>query len=144
MENIQIYFYNFEDSKCLTCIPLKKKKDLFYRERERETHSEWACAQIHRRSWGRESSSLWSTEPNRKLHLTTYEVMTWAKTRSLTLNWLHHPGAPRMHSHFCIITENTQLWCLEMCPQLQRSFRLSAGYLRKRFCKFISGKNTDG
>ena len=35
-----------------------------------------------------------STDPNMGVHPINCEVMTWAKTKSQTLNWLSPPGAP--------------------------------------------------
>ena len=36
-----------------------------------------------------------SAEPNVGLEFTSHEIMTWAKTKSETLNQLSHPGTPR-------------------------------------------------
>ena len=35
-----------------------------------------------------------STEPDVRLELMNFKIMTWAKTKSQSLNWLSHPGAP--------------------------------------------------
>ena len=55
---------------------------------------------MHKWGWGRERilSRLHtvSTEPNAGLEPTNCKIMTWAKTKSRTLNWLSHPGAPKI------------------------------------------------
>ena len=54
------------------------------RQRERERKGERIPSRLH----------TTSAEPNMKLELTNHKIMTWAKTKSWTLNQLSHPGAP--------------------------------------------------
>ena len=54
-------------------------------EREVETQAEGENLQAH--------SSL-SVEPDLGLNPRTHAIMTWAKTKSWTLNWLSHLGTP--------------------------------------------------
>ena len=41
-----------------------------------------------------------SIEPNVELKPMNHETMTWAETKSWTLNQLSHPGAPTCFSNF--------------------------------------------
>ena len=41
-----------------------------------------------------------SVEPSMGLELTNYEIMTWPKIKSQTLNWLSHPGNPECDFFF--------------------------------------------
>ena len=39
-----------------------------------------------------------SAEPNVGLEPTNHDIVTWAETKSLTFNWLSHPGSPELLS----------------------------------------------
>ena len=41
---------------------------------------------------------LLAAEPDSGLELTNGEIVTWAKIKSRTLNWLSHPGASGISS----------------------------------------------
>ena len=77
---------------------------LFSFERER------AWAGEGQREKGRERilSRLYtvSTEPCLGFKLMNHEIMTWAKVKSWMLNWLSHPGPPRLWFRFRGTTKN--------------------------------------
>ena len=58
----------------------------------------WEWEKERGRDRGRERiptrSHAISTEPDAELEPTNWEIMTWTRIRSRTLNWLSHPGTP--------------------------------------------------
>ena len=55
-----------------------------------------------------------SVEPNGGLELMNYDIMTWAETKSRTLNRLSHPGTPTSALSFFIFAEyffKSQITC---------------------------------
>ena len=69
------------------------KQDLFIYLREREREHKWEGQREGKRE--SQADSVLSMEPSAGLDLTT-KTTTWAETKSQTLNWLYHPGAPKL------------------------------------------------
>ena len=60
---------------------------------------------VYLRTWERDSAGREGAErgegipskPTRSANSRNHDIVTWAKTKSHTLNWLSHPGAPDPH-----------------------------------------------
>ena len=97
------------------------------RERKRENESQAGSTQPNV-----------STEPGMELEPTNCEIMTWAKIKSWTFNWLNHPGTPKEFDFF------KRVWFLNsrllvMKPQNVEDTDFKTIQIRK---KYIAYKGT--
>ena len=92
---------------------------------------------------GRQSQadSWLSGESHAGHDLTTHEIMTWAETKSRTLNWLSHPGTPscllilitnKSHRYFPIICQLYSLkYIAKMLEKIKHLFKCPNEYLEE-------------
>ena len=75
--------------------------------RERRRKEEWGRGRKRGRDRIPSRLCTISSEPHAGLYPTNCEIMTWAKIKSWTLNWLSHPATPQV---FYIVKYTFTLW----------------------------------
>ena len=80
------------------CSQFSECRDFFFKFTylfwERQRQHEWGGAEREGKRESQAGSALPAQSPTKHLSSQNHEIMTWAETKSWTLNWLSHLGAP--------------------------------------------------